>query len=139
MDINKLMTALDNEENSKLINLTTQKINQMKHDILKELEFSTQEIKDLQKKLKEYIYVDEMNELRYGSFIRWIPIKDPDNLYLTQGAILCDIKVVDSGVQLCLKNYAHKHFQLKMEENIIFQKLSGQEQIILSALDHLEK
>jgi hypothetical protein len=110
----------------------------MKHDILKELEFSTQEIKDLQKKLKEYIYVDEMNELRYGSFIRWIPIKDPDNLHLTQGAILCDIKVVDSGVQLCLKNYAHKHFQLKMEENIIFQKLSGQEQIILSALDYLE-
>jgi hypothetical protein len=139
MDIDKLMKALDNDDNSKLMNLTTQKITQMKYDILKELEFSTQEIRGLLKKLKPYAYVDEMSELRYGSFIRWIPIKDPDNLYLTQGAILCDIKVVDSGVQLCLKNYAHKHFQIKMEENIIFQKLSGQEQVLLTALDHLAK
>jgi hypothetical protein len=141
MDVDKLMKALDNDENSKFLNLTTKKITEIKTQILKELEFSREEIKDLLIKLKEYMYVDEVNEIRYGSFIRWISIKDPDpsKLYLTQGAILCDVKMMDNGIILCCKNYAHKHFQIALDENIIFQKLSGQEQVLLSALDHLEK
>jgi hypothetical protein len=85
------------------------------------------------------MYIDEMNELRYGAFIRWIPIKDPENIYLNQGGILCDIKVADDGICLICKNFARKHHQIKMEECLIFQKLSGQEQVLLSALDHLSK
>ena len=37
MDIDKLLKALDNEDNSKFINLTTKKIAEMKLEILKEL------------------------------------------------------------------------------------------------------
>jgi hypothetical protein len=139
MDVDKLLLALDNEDNEKLMNLTLSKIKKIKFEILKELELSNDLLKDYMNKLKEYRYIDEMNELRYGAFIRWIPIKDLDNLYLTQGALLCEIKVDDNGIILSCKNYAHKHFQLRMEECLIFQKLTNQEQVLLSALEHLSK
>jgi uncharacterized protein YqfB (UPF0267 family) len=139
MDVETLLKALDNEENKKFLNLTTVKINEMKQEILSELHLSKEEIKSIIQKLKEYAYVDEMTELRYGAFIRWIPIKDPDNVHLTPGGILCEIKVTDNGVFLACKNFAHKYYQIKMDECLIFQKLTGQEQVLLSALDHLAK
>jgi hypothetical protein len=139
MDIDKLLKALDNEDNSKFMNLTTKKIYDMKLAILKELQLSQQDITEIMRKLKDYMYVDEMNELRHGAFIRWIPIKDPDNLHLTAGGLLCEIKVTDDGVSLTCKNFAHKHYQIKMDECLIFQKLTAQEQVLLSAMDHLAK
>jgi hypothetical protein len=139
MNVEKLLKALDNEENEKMCQMTTRKITQMKLDILNELELSRSVLLDYMKKLKLYKYIDEMNELQYGGFIRWIPLIDPDNLYLTSGGIICDIKVTDTGVSLVCKNFAHKHYQLKMDECHIFQKLNGQEQVLLSALDHLAK
>ncbi len=32
-----------------------------------------------------------------------------------------------------------KHFQIKMDESLIFQKLTQQELVLLNALDHLSK
>ena len=139
MDIDKLLKALDNEDNSKFINLTTKKIAEMKLEILKELHMPKNETLEMMQKLKEYMYVDDMGELRYGAFIRWIPIKDPENVYLTPGGILCEIKVMDEGISLTCKNFAHKHFQIKMDECLIFQKLTGQEQVLLAEMDHLDK
>ena len=139
MDVAKLLKALDNEENSKFLNLNTQKINEMKKEILSELHLSKEEIKGLLQKLKEYAYVDEMSELRYGAFVRWIPIKDPENVHLAAGGILCEINVTDDGISLTCKNFANKYYRIKMEEFLIFQKLTSQELVLLSALDHLSK
>jgi len=138
-DTEKLMKALDNEENIDLLNFTTEKINKMKEEILDELELFEHVKMDYMKKLKEYKYVDEMNDVRIGNFIRWIPIKEPENVYLSPGGIVCDLKITDSGLSILCKNFAGKHFQFKMEECIIFQKLTGQEKVLLSALDHLSK
>lgn len=139
MDIEKLLKALDNEENKKLLHLTTQKIKDMKLEILKELDLPSTVLIDYMKKLKDYMYVDEMDELRHGAFIRWIVLSDPNNLFLTPGGIICEIKVTDTGMAIVCKNYAHKHFHIKIEECLIFQKMSSQEQVLLSALDHLAK
>lgn len=139
MDVAKLLKALDNEENSKFLNLNTQKINEMKKEILSELHLSKEEIKGLLQKLKEYAYVDEMTELRYGAFVRWIPIKDPENVHLAAGGILCEINVTDDGISLTCKNFANKYYRIKMEECLVFQKFTSQELVLLSALDHLSK
>jgi sulfite reductase beta subunit-like hemoprotein len=82
-----------------------------------------------------------MNELKYGAYIRWIPIEDPDNIHLTKGALFCEMKITDDGVFLICKNlgYSSKHFRISMDSNLIFQKLTDQELILLSALDHLTK
>ena len=137
MDVEQLLKALDNDENEHLINMTSEKLNNMKREILNEIQLSPQEVAEYMQKLREYKYIDEMNHIRHGSFIRWIPISDPENIHLTSGGIICDIKIADTGVHLVCKNFARKHYQIKMDECLVFQKLSGQEQVLLSALDHL--
>jgi hypothetical protein len=131
------MSALDNENNDIIMNLTSAKIQETIFNILKELHLDKKILIDYFKKLKGYRYVDELNELKYGGFIRWIPLTDPTFLPLNQCGIICDIKIADDGVYIVCKNFMHRHYRFKMDECLIFQKLSSQEMIILSALDHL--
>uniref|UniRef100_A0A6C0KQE4 Uncharacterized protein n=1 Tax=viral metagenome TaxID=1070528 RepID=A0A6C0KQE4_9ZZZZ len=138
MDVNKLMYALDDENNESIMNLTSQKIMEMNLNILNELHLEKQITLNYLKKLKEYKYVDELNDLKYGAFIRWIPITDPNYLPLYNCGIICDIKITDIGVIIIAKNFMHRHYSFKMDECLIFQKLNNQELIILKALDHLE-
>ena len=139
IDVEKLMSALDNEKNESIINLTTAKIEETIFNILKELHLDREIFINYFKKLKGYKYVDELDDLKYGGFIRWIPITDPDNLPLNQCGIICDILIKDEGVYIVCKNFMHRHYRFKMDECLIFQKISAQEMIILSALDHLDK
>jgi hypothetical protein len=104
LDIEKLINSLDNEENNSLIKLDNQKIKAVKNDILQKLHFKKEDIKILLKKLKEYRFVDEIDDLHYGHYIRWINMKNPSNLKLTNGGIVCDIKIVNDSVLITCKN-----------------------------------
>ena len=141
MDVNKLLKALEDQSNETLMNFTTDKISEMNWRILKELQLSKEDTIELFKKLKGYKYVDEMNELKYGSHIRWISIDNPTIIHLKKGAIFCEMKIKDEGVYCLCKNYGFnsRHFQLSFDKNLIFQKLTDQELVLLSALDHLSK
>ena len=139
MNIDKLMYALDNENNESIINLTSKKILEMNLNILKELHLDKNKTLEYLKKLKGYRYVDEISDIKYGSFIRWIPITDPTNLHLNYCGMVCDIKITDNGIIITCKNFMHRHYTFKMDECLIFQKITSQEQIIISALDHLDK
>ena len=139
MDVNKLISALDNENNESIINLTSKKILEMNLNIIKELHLDKATTLDYLKKLQVYRYVDEINDLIHGSFIRWIPITDPNYLPLNHCGMICDIKIVDNGILITCKNFMHRHYIFKMDECLIFQKLTSQEKIIISALDHLQK
>jgi hypothetical protein len=141
MDVNKLIDALDNENNEKILNLTTKKIKEMNMKILMELSLSREKLLDITKKLNGYRYVDEIDELKCGTYLKWILLTDPDpdNIELNKGALFCEIKCKDDGVFIVCKNigFSSRHFQIKMDECLLFQKLTTQELILLSALDHL--
>jgi len=141
MDVNKLLKALDDDSNETLLNFTTDKIKEMNLNIIKELQLPRKDTLEIMNKLRDYKYVDEMNELKYGAYIRWIPIEDPTNIHLTKGALFCEMKITDDGVFCVCKNYGYtqRHFQLSMDKNLIFQRLTDQELVLLSALDHLSK
>jgi hypothetical protein len=141
MDVSKLLKALDDDSNETLLNFTTDKIKEMNLNIIKELQLPRKDTLDIMNKLRDYKYVDEMNELKYGAYIRWIPIEDPTNIHLTKGALFCEMKITDDGVFCVCKNYGYtqRHFQLSMDKNLIFQRLTDQELVLLSALDHLSK
>jgi len=139
MDVTKLLYALDNDDNESIMNLTSQKIMEMNLNILKELHLQRDTTLNYIKKLKGYRYIDEINDLKHGSFIRWIPITDPSYLPLHHCGMICEIKITDDGILITSKNFMHRHYTFKMDECLIFQKLSTQEQIIINALDHLEK
>jgi hypothetical protein len=139
MDVEKLLKALDDDTNENLLDFTSKKLKEMILKILKELNLSKNDTLSLFNKLKDYKYVDEMDDLKYGTFIRWIPIEDPDNITLTKGALFCELKITDNGVFCVCKNmgFPSRHFQIAMDKNLIFQKLTDQELVLLSALDHL--
>jgi hypothetical protein len=141
MDVNKLIKALDDVSNETLLNFTSSKIREMNLKILKELNLSKKETNEMCDKLKDYKYIDEMNDLKYGTYLRWIPIEEPNNIYLTKGAIFCEMKITDDGVFCVCKNFGFysKYFQISIDKNLIFQKLTNQELVLLSALDHLSK
>jgi len=139
MDVDNLIYALDNDENESIITLSSKKIMEMNLNILKELHLNKEITLDYLKKLKGYRYIDEINDLKHGSFIRWIPITNPAYLPLHHCGIICDIKIIDDGVLITCKNFMYRHYTFKMDECLVFQKLTTQEQIIINALDHLEK
>ena len=141
MDVNKLLKALDDDTNESLLNFTSSKIKEMNYNILKELHLTKDETLNVLKKLDNYKYIDEMNDLKYGTYIRWIPIDDVKSINLLKGAIFCEMKITDDGVFLICKNYGYnrRHFQISMDKNLLFQKLSDQELVLLSALDHISK
>ena len=139
MNCNKLLKALDDESNDVLLNFTTEKIIEMNLKILNELALTKKETDDMMRKLRDYIYVDEMNDLKYGSYIRWIPIEDPENINLSKGALFCEVKITHEGVFCICKNYGfgNRYFQISIDKNLIFQKLKDQELVLINALDSL--
>ena len=134
---NNLLHALENETNSSIMNLTTAKIKDHKNTILQQLQLEKSKLKTMHNKLTEYRYCTDMSDLQYGYYIRWIPLKDPENLYLTNGGIMCDMKIVNNQIQIFCKNCRNRFFQFKFDEAVIFQKISPQEKVILSVLDYL--
>ena len=148
MDIDKLLHALNNEGNEAIVDLDYKKIAKAKNDILQQLNLPRADLMALQTKLKPYRYIDDLVDIRYGSYIRWISLKNPLVIKLTNGGIICDIKASTAAgehsaaeahsaaedINIKCKNKMNCIFQIKMSEVILFQKLTEQEQVILSAL-----
>lgn len=140
MDIDQkyIEKALENENNESVLNLTIEEIKRQKNDILQKLNLPVTELKCNTKKLKDYRYIDNVNDINFGAYIRWINLKKYDNLILTNGGIVCDIKI-GNGIEILCRNNLNRLFQIKFDENLIFQKLSNQEIIILNLLKEINK
>ena len=140
MSFNKdyLIKALENENNESIIKHSISEIKIEKNNILQKLNLSREIFKLYIQKLKEYRYINNINDLNFGSFIRWINLKKINNLTLTNGGIICDIKI-NNGIEIICKNRFNTFFQLNFDENLIFQKITNQEKIILNSLEILNK
>jgi len=136
-DIPDLLVALDNENNENIMNLDNRKITFIKNDILQQLKLPEEELKILEKKLDSYRYIDELTDMNYGSYIRWIKLVDPTKIKLSNGGIICDIQVYEDGIHIVCKNYMNKFMQIRLSENLVFQKMTNQENILLAVMDHL--
>ena len=139
LDIQQLLTAIENEKNEAILDLNKTKISAVKNDILQQLHINKEELKLLHQKLKAYRYVDNIDDINYGSYIRWIPLKDPNHIKLTNGGIICDMTAKNEQVNIKCKNRMNHCFTIKLDENLIFQKLTPQEEVILSAMNYLNK
>jgi len=138
-DVDLLIEALENEENSSMANLDSLKIKTIKNNILQKLQMDREKLKLYHKKLKKYRYCSDLSDLQFGNYIRWISLKDPEKINLTNGAFFVDYTFENDMVKILCKNSRNRVFQIKFDEVIIFQKLNNQENIILSVLDYLKK
>jgi hypothetical protein len=132
----KIENALNNENNEGIMKLTKREIMSIKNNILQQIGLSSSELKDIHKRLKDYRYIDEIDDVNYGSYIRWIPLNKEDDIRLRNGGIICDIKILDNGLHIFCKN-GFRLMQIKFDENLVFQKLTQQEKIILNVLNYI--
>ena len=132
--------ALNNEKNNSIIKLNTSKIDKIKNKILDELNITNQYKNILLDKLKYYRHVDELPDIEFGNYIRWIPIKKSvSEIKLTNGGLIIGIEIFDNGIHIKCKNNMNRIFQIKLDECLVFQKLTDQEEILLKVVDYLER
>lgn len=116
---------------------TSHEIKIMKNNILQRLLFDKDEMNYYHKLLTNYRYIDEIDELKYGSYIRWFNINKNTTLKLLNGGFIVDITTKKDDIIILCKNGLNRFFNLKMNECIIFQKNTTQEEVLIKILDHV--
>ena len=131
--------AINNSKNDSIVKLNSLKIVKAKKMILGELNLNKNEEKILLNKLLNYRLVDEIQDIELGNYIRWISIKeDVKEIKLTTGGHIISLEIEDDGVHIKCKNRYNNIFEIRLDENIIFQKLTNEEEVLLKVLDYLE-
>lgn len=135
IDLDDIISDIDKY---KLTGLNTKKVKDIKTKILKRLVINPEELKHYHKLLNQYRYIDEVDEFRFGSYIRWFNLKNVDSFKLMRGGFIVDLKPSGNDINILCKNGNNRFFYLKMNESIIFQKNTTQEQLLIRILDHLK-
>ena len=163
IDIDELKKAIDNDNIASIVHTSHAEIKREKNDILQKLQIKGDALRIMHARLIGYKYAETERDLRVGEYVRWISLKNPDKLTLTNGAHVCNIykhhtnkdddnsnsdeysdendEEEDNSVCIRCKTVRFgtvRFFNLNVSENIIFQKLTSQEWVILDALQHLK-
>ncbi len=137
IDMNALLAASENVDIDFLGNCSLADIAKEIHDVLQFQEFDAEILGKCCMKLVEYRYVDKIYQLHKGKHVRWIRIGQ-DAPSLTNGGIVTDIKFLDNGTHILCKNGA-RFIQYRWDDCLTFQKLSTDEQLVLSCLEIVRK
>ena len=110
-EVTDLLKALENNDNESIIskNLTSDRIEEIKNNVFNDIGIDDELKNDFKNKLKDYIYVDGISELIEGSYIRWIPLSNPERIYLTRGGNICDINITEKGTSVVVKNLRNNY------------------------------
>lgn len=133
LDIENLITSLENERNDYLENKTLIGIADEIRNVFATSGIIQSTQDELCNKLYEYRLVDELHELHKGKHVRWYR---PDKQLLTNGGIVMDIKFTDNGTQVLCMSSGRRFIQYKFDDCITFQKMSMEEQLIVMAYQH---
>lgn len=134
----ELTKMIQDMDEKKLIHLNSSIIKNSKNNILQKMGFERNELKHYHKVLNHYRFVDEIDELSLGHHIRWFNLTKIDHLKLYNGAILMELDYKKNNVYLICKGYRNQIFTIKMNEIILFQKLTHQELLLIRILDYIQ-
>jgi len=81
---------------------------------------------------KFYTYIDNLDDLKLGRYLRWIHVNNLEKIY--NGGFL-----VKSGEVCTCKNTKGGLFTFIFEENLVFQRMSKQEIIIKYASKMIDR
>ena len=139
MDKDLINYAFENIKQESILDTNINEINNIKKKVLNQLQLSPEKNSEYLNKLNKYRFVDEITDLNCGDFVRWIDLTTPTHININNGAFICDIEINHDGIHLKLKTFRNRYIQIRMDEVFLFQKLTNEELIILSALNYLEK
>lgn len=157
INVDELLKSIESDKLLSISKLSYDKINTIKYNVLMRIGLEDDELESMLLKLSDYRYVEELQDIHHGAFIRYIPLvdnsknklkkgndrhvdeKQDNEVILKPGGFICDVKILSSGVQLLCRSHFRKMFQIRLDEVLIFQKLTKQEEVILSVFDYLHK
>jgi hypothetical protein len=137
LNMDLLARAAENEDNAHILNLTADAVDAAKTSILQDMVSDEIARQDILEKLEGYVYIDEIHEVRSGTYIRWLNVGDDDDITLAKGGIFCDVRFSDYGAVLRCKTFRNRYYEVKMDNVILFRKLTPQERVLMCALTYL--
>ena len=139
MDINTLISALEDDNNLNIIQTNLQDISKKKNDILQQLNLDKLILKEFNRLLKQYMYVEELMDIKEGHVIRYINLKNSDNIKLSKPKIICNVKNLAKGLAITVKIFNNNYITLYLSEILLFKKISDDEKILLKAVKLLQE
>ena len=137
-DTHKLLEAVDATLDPTILDLDTPKIRAAKNDVLQRLRLPRAQLIKYNQSLKGYRHIDNLDQLQEGAYVRWITLRDDMDFTLTQGGHVCRVDIADKVRILC-RNKVNRMFSFDFNAALVFVKLTPQELLLISALDHLAK
>ena len=98
-EINKILDEIDDKKLA-----TSSEIKTIKNNVLQKMLFDRDELKHYHKLLTNYRYIDEIDELKYGSYIRWFNLKKHESLKLLRGGFIINITNKKGEIIILCKN-----------------------------------
>ena len=141
MDINAILSAMNKTENNTIANLTMKKIDARRHEILSSLNLTPEKMAEFERKLPMYRVIENPYELKHNQLIRWIPLRSLEmRPYITLGGTLFRVREnPEEGIHIVtIRNVKRFVFNIKFELNVVFQRLSQEEMLILRAVEYVD-
>jgi hypothetical protein len=141
LDINAILSIMNKTENNTIANMTLKKIAVRRHEILSSLNLTPEKMAEFERKLMMYRVIETPYDLKHNQLIRWIPMRSLETRpYLTLGGTLFRVREnVEEGVHVVtIRNVKRFVFNIKFEVNVVFQRLSREEMLILRAVEFVE-
>jgi hypothetical protein len=141
MDINAILSAMNKTENNTIANLTLKKIAARRHEILSSMNLTPEKMAEFERKLMLYRVIENPNDLKHNQLIRWIPLRSLETRpYLTLGGTLFRVREnEEDGIHvITIRNVKRFVFNIMFELNVVFQRLSQEEMLILRAVEYVE-
>lgn len=132
----EMLRELTNKKNNYLVNKTSKTIENDKWIVLHNHYKSNANL--YIDRLEGYRLVDEVDSLHIGKQTRWISIVK-DKPVLVNGGVLVNIVFGKDGILLRIQLWSKKIIQIRMDENLVFQKISYGEQLVLFASNIVHK
>lgn len=141
LDINAILSAMNKRENNTIANMTLKKIAARRHEILSSLNVTPEKMEEFERKLHMYRVIEDPHDLKHNQLIRWIPLRSLETRpYVTLGGCLFSVKQneTDGLHTVTIRNVKRFVFNIKFELNVVFQRLSQEELLILRAVEFVE-
>jgi len=140
LDINAILSAMNKAENNTIANMTLKKITARRHEILSSLNLTPEKMEEFERKLHMYRVIENPYDLKHNQLIRWIPLRSLEmRPYVTLGGTL--FRARESQTEklhiVTIRNIKKFVYNIKFELNVMFQRLSQEELLILRAVEYV--
>jgi len=134
INIQEIIESVNKERYNYINEMSAYDIQQEVYTVLNDN--NVEKISEYTEKLLSYRYIDSLNELQSGKFIRWIRKRDQT---LTNGNILVNVEFTNDRTLLLLKSPSNRFIRIKWDECIVFQILTPEEQLILTTNQYIQE